>query len=581
MQLRWEQSKMLFSKYLGPLKGRAMMLGVLLLAGIGLQLLNPQIMRAFIDAARARAGLGVMIRCAWEFLLIGLAGQMLTTCVTYLSADIGWKSTNRLRNDLTLHCLQLDMPFHQVRTPGEMIERVDGDVNSLVNFFSQFLVSVLGNVLLLIGVLVLVMRENTQVGLSLIGFTAVAVVVLALVRNLAVPVFKAERERAAAQMGFVEERLGGLEDIRANAMGAHALRGFSDVARKLFHASRRSGLARNIVWLIAMTLFLMGTLLVLILAARLYLRGTITFGTVYLLIQYATMLRMPLEELTRQLQDLQQAGASIIRVGELLDVKPTIEDGPGAPLPDGPLSVQFDGVTFGYATDEPVLKDVSFNLQSGRVLGVLGRTGSGKTTMTRLLFRLYDVNGGAVRVGGADLRELRLDDLRRHIGMVTQEVQLFHATIRDNLTFFDPGISDERIMHVIDELGLQEWFSILPDGLDTKLQAGGTGLSAGESQLIAFTRVFLENPGLVLLDEPSSRLDPATERLIASAVERLLSTRTCIIIAHRMETIRRADEVLILDDGRIAEHGERAALEADPASRFSSLLQTGMEEELA
>lgn len=581
MQLRWKQTKTLLSKYLGPLKKQAALLGLLLLAGIGMQLLIPQILRAFIDAAKAKSGLEIMIRCAWQYILIGLAGQLISTCVTYLSADIGWKATNRLRNDLTLHCLKLDMPFHQVRTPGEMIERVDGDVNALVNFFSQFLVSVLGNFILLIGVLTLVLHENRWIGLALIGFTVVAMTVLILVRNMAIPVFKKEREKAAAQMGFIEERLGGLEDIRANGMGAHALRGFSNVAGELFHASRRSGLARNIVWLITMTLFLLGNLMALTLGAHLYLRGAITLGTVYLLFQYTAMLRMPLEELTRQLQDLQQAGASMIRIGELLDVTPTIVDGPDAPLPDGPLSVEFDHVTFGYAEDEPVLKDVSFSIRAGRVLGVLGRTGSGKTTMTRLLFRLYDVNSGDIRIGGADLKSLQLDHLRKHIGMVTQEVQLFHATIRDNLTFFDASISDERIMQVIGELGLQEWFAMLPDGLDTMLQASGTGLSAGESQLLAFTRVFLEDPGLVLLDEPSSRLDPATERLIARAVEQLLSTRTCIIIAHRMETIRRADEVLILDNGRIAEYGERAVLEADPDSRFSSLLRTGMEEELS
>lgn len=581
MHFRWQQSKILLTEYLGPLKKQAMLLGVLILVSIGMQLLIPQILRAFIDAAKAKSGLGIMIRCAWEYILIGLAGQLLSTCVTYLSTDIGWKATNRLRNDLTLHCLKLDMPFHQVRTPGEMIERVDGDVNSLVNFFSQFLVSVLGNVILLIGVLVLVLHENWRIGLALVCFSAVAATVLILVRNLAIPVFKKERERAAAQMGFIEERLSGLEDIRANGMGAHALRGFSGVASDLFHASRRSGLARNIVWLITMTLFLLGNLMALIMGAHLYLRGAITLGTVYLLFQYTAMLRMPLEELTRQLQDLQQAGASIIRISELLDVKPTIMDGPDAPLHDGPLSVEFDNVTFGYAEDEPVLKDVSFNIHAGRILGVLGRTGSGKTTMTRLLFRLYDVNSGEIRIDGMNLRNFQLDHLRKHIGMVTQEVQLFHATIRDNLTFFDSSISDERIMQVIGELGLMEWFSMLPEGLDTKLQASGSGLSAGESQLLAFTRVFLEDPGLVLLDEPSSRLDPATERLIARALERLLSSRTCIIIAHRMETIRRADEILILDNGRIIEYGERAALEMDPDSRFAYLLRTGMEEELS
>ena len=184
-------------------------------------------------------------------------------------------------------------------------------------------------------------------------------------------------------------------------------------------------------------------------------------------------------------------------------------------------------------------------------------------------------------MGDTDLRQTTLPHLRRRIGMVTQDVQLFHASVRDNLTFFDRTISDARILEVINELGLQEWFNKLPDGLDTMLQVGGSGLSAGESQLLAFTRIFLEDPGLILLDEPSSRLDPATERLIERAVNRLLCGRTCIIIAHRLGTVRRVDEILILDDGQVIEHGARADLAADPASHFALLLQTGLEQELA
>jgi ABC-type multidrug transport system fused ATPase/permease subunit len=165
--------------------------------------------------------------------------------------------------------------------------------------------------------------------------------------------------------------------------------------------------------------------------------------------------------------------------------------------------------------------------------------------------------------------------------MVTQTVQLFHASLRDNLTFFDRSISDETILGVIQDLGLQEWYESLPDGLDTEIESGGAGLSSGEAQLLAFTRIFLKDPGLVVLDEASSRLDPATEQLIERAVERLLQNRTGIIIAHRLGTVLRADEIMIIEDGQILEHGDREALASDPGSRFSRLLKTGLEEVLA
>jgi ABC-type multidrug transport system fused ATPase/permease subunit len=252
-------------------------------------------------------------------------------------------------------------------------------------------------------------------------------------------------------------------------------------------------------------------------------------------------------------------------------------------LPDGPLGVVFDNVTFGYVTEEPVLQGISWTLPKGRVLGLLGRTGSGKTTMTRLLYRLYDPTSGAICLGASaaiNIRQTPLDELRGRIGLVTQEVQLFRATVRDNLTFFNPTIPDTRILAVIDDLGLHEWFGRLPNGLDTELQTEGSSLSAGEAQLLAFTRVFLQDPGLVILDEASSRLDPATERLIERAVDRLLQNRTGIIIAHRLATVQRADDILILDRGCIQEYGPRTRLVEDPNSRFAQLLQTGMEEVL-
>jgi ATP-binding cassette subfamily B protein len=232
-----------------------------------------------------------------------------------------------------------------------------------------------------------------------------------------------------------------------------------------------------------------------------------------------------------------------------------------------------------------VLNDISFKLDPGTILGLLGRTGSGKTTLTRLIFRLYDPDQGVISLGHngstIDIRDVPLLALRQRVGMVTQNIQLFHATVRDNLTFFDDTIPDAKIEQVIEDLGLGEWFSSLSDGLDTELESGGGGLSAGEQQLLAFTRIFLQDPGLVILDEASSRLDPATEHLIEQAVDRLVQNRTAIIIAHRLGTVQRADEIMILERGHIREYGSRLTLAGDTASRFYSLLQTGMEEVLA
>jgi ABC-type multidrug transport system fused ATPase/permease subunit len=228
-----------------------------------------------------------------------------------------------------------------------------------------------------------------------------------------------------------------------------------------------------------------------------------------------------------------------------------------------------------------VLEDITFTLAPGKVLGLLGRTGSGKTTLTRLLFRLYQPAQGAIRLGDVDIGRVSLHDLRRRVGMVTQEVQLFQASLRDNITFFNPAIHDEQILEVLGQLGLWAWYCAQPQGLDTRLGAGGVGLSAGEAQLLAFVRVFLKDPGLVILDEASSRLDPATEQLLERAIDRLLLGRTAIIIAHRLASVQRAGEILLLEGGRMVEYGPRLQLANDPSTRFYHLLQTGLEEALA
>jgi ABC-type multidrug transport system fused ATPase/permease subunit len=232
-----------------------------------------------------------------------------------------------------------------------------------------------------------------------------------------------------------------------------------------------------------------------------------------------------------------------------------------------------------------VLDDFSLRLPAGRKLGLLGRTGSGKTTITRLLLRLYDPQAGAVRLGDVDLRHLTLATLRHHVGIVTQDVQLFNASVRDNLSFFDRTIGDAAIEAALTTVGLADWLRALPAGLETELTAGGGSLSAGEAQLLAFARLLLKDPGVVILDEASSRLDPVTERRLDRAIEQLLAgshgARTAIIIAHRLATVQKVDDILIVEAGRISEYGPRVQLAADPHSRFAQLLRTGLDFEEA
>jgi ATP-binding cassette subfamily B protein len=321
----------------------------------------------------------------------------------------------------------------------------------------------------------------------------------------------------------------------------------------------------------------------LALGALLFLDGALSLGTIYVIFAYTQMLTYPVEQILRQLSDLQQATASVGRVQALFDTRSSLIQKPPAKttaLPSGALSVTVSQVTFAYPGDDAVLHDVSVHVSAGSTLGVLGRTGSGKTTLTRLLLRLYDPASGAVRIGDVDLRETYNADLRQRITIVTQDVQLFSASVRDNLTLFDESIADAQIQNALAAVGLADWAAALPHGLNTLLSAGSTSLSAGEAQLLAFARAFLRNPGLVILDEASSRLDPATEQKLEQAVDKLLAGRTGIIIAHRLRTLDRVQQILILEDGRVIENGARAVLVRDANSRFAQLLHTGIEQAL-
>lgn len=571
----------LLRTYLAPLRGRVALLLVLLLAAIALELLNPLILRSFIDQAQAGAPLGALTRIAGLFLGLALAFQLVTVAQTYLAEFIGLSATNRLRADLMRHCLKLDPAFHHAHTPGALIERVDGDVATLSNFFGRFVINILGNGLLLLGVVGLLFQIDWRVGAALLAWALCTAALLRRLSTVGVPHWSASRAASADLFGFLEERLSGTEDIRANGAGAYVMRRLHERARSVIRLNRRAILLGSATGNAMILMFGVATALGLGLGIYLFQRGAISLGTVYLIFSYTQLMSKPIEQITRQIQDLQQAAASIGRIYELFGQRSAIGDGSRAGLPGGPLAVAFDGVSFGYAAESPVLDGVSFAVPAGASVGILGRTGSGKSTIARLLARLYDPDGGAVLLGGVDARELTLAGLRGRIGMVTQDIHLFHASLRDNLTLFDPAVPDERLAAALERLGLGPWLAALPDGLDTLLSAEGTGLSAGESQLLAFARVFLSDPGVVILDEASSRLDPATEALVEQAVDQLLANRTGLIIAHRLATVQRVDYVLVLDQGRVAEWGPRAALAADPGSHFHRLLQVGLEDAFA
>jgi ABC-type multidrug transport system fused ATPase/permease subunit len=569
-------------RYVGPQRLRVAILAALVVCGIGLELLAPQLIRRFLDTALS-AQAAPLAQLALLYIAVACTQQLLAVATTYQAEQIAWRATNALRSALIRHCLGLDMRFHTAHTPGELIARIDGDVLELANFFSLFAVRIASNLLLLLGVLVVLFWEDWRIGLAFGASALITLGALFALRNIAQSRWEDAREASADLFGFLEERLAGREDIRANGGEAAVMRRLYELLRQLLHAERGATTMTSSVVAARLLMEGVGLIGALTVGAWLFQEGLISIGTLYLFVAYHRLVYGPLEMVMVEIEDLQEAGASVNRIQELFNHPPPANDEGATTLNAGPLAVRFEHVSFSYAEEEldddqqrpPALCDVSFALAPGQVLGVLGRTGSGKSTLARLLVRLYDAHAGVVRVGGVDLRNVARAHVRTRVGLMSQNVQLFEGTVRENLTFFDPSIADMRLLATIEHRGLMPWYRALAAGLDTPLTSGGGGLSAGEAQILAFIRMALRDPGLLILDEASSRIDPATERLLDTALSALLVERTAIIIAHRLTTVQRADMALVLNDnGTIAEYGPRVALANDPQGRFAQLLRT-------
>jgi ATP-binding cassette subfamily B protein len=576
-RLNWR----LLPRYLSPYRWQALLLAGILAATIATQLATPLLASRFIDAAVGDGTMETLVALAGLTMALAIAGQGIAIAETWVAERMSWGATNALREDLAGRLLHLDAAFHHAHTPGELLERVDGDVGTLARFFSRFTVYVVGNGLLMAGILVLLFAVDWRIGLGLTLFTIIALGTILRLRAVATPYSAAERQAAADFYGFLGEYLAGLEDIRASGARGFVLHRCAELMRGWLAARMQAQMRGYGMVATSQGLFGLGLAFALALSAMLYRDGALTIGAVFLVFRYTEMLRQPTEQIRNEIQDLQQAGASLGRIETLLSKRSRLADGPGDRLPPGPLAVDLDDIWFGYEPGTPVLRGVTLHLEPRRVLGIVGRTGSGKTTLTRLLPRFYDPDAGAVRLGGVDLRDVAIAATRSRIGLVTQESHLFTASVRDNLTLFDDDVPDERLVAILEALGMGDWLSALPAGLETMLGAGGVGLSAGQTQVLACGRLLLREPDVVILDEPSSKLDPATERLVHRAFARLLEGRTGIIVAHRLSTFALADDILVLEDGAVREHGPRLALAANPDSRYAAMLRLAAGQVLA
>ncbi len=584
----------LLVKYVSQFKNKTVFLLVGILVDIILRIFNPRLIQAYIDIILEDEytttrliewfiGIipdeyNILTGLAIAYVVLFSAQYLIGVASVYVSQDLAWATTNKLRYDLTEHCLYLDMSFHNKYKPGEMIERVDGDVSSLANFFSSFSLRLISSFFMVVGVLISLYLEHWIFGVTFTCFVLISSIAIYYARNFSVTAFKKVRQKSAEVYGHIEEILKGKEDIKGTGGEKFVMNTYYQKAEELVNFNFKAEKRRLVFILILWNFLALMTTLVFVPSIPLLNRGEITLGTIFLILLYSEMLYWPILQITRQMQNFQEAGGSIKRINELFGYTSKLIDKGEKDFPKHNASISISNVQFQYKKDEPVLKHITLGIENKEKIGLVGSTGCGKTTLSRMIFRLYDPDAGQILINNTDIRDIPLKELRGNIAYITQNVQLFNATVRDNITFFNQEVTDEKILSVIEKLKLQPWLERLKQGLDTELNAGKEGLSAGEAQLLALTRAFLKDPSIVIMDEASSRIDPATERMLESAIDHLLKDRTAIIIAHRLETLDKVDAIALLAEGQIIEYGKREDLERDRNSKYYRLKEKGLEE---
>jgi ATP-binding cassette, subfamily B, multidrug efflux pump len=486
----------------------------------------------------------------------------------YLTQVIGQRGMNDLRVRVHRHVLSLASSFFD-RTPvGRLMTRLTSDVEALNEMFASGIVSLLGDVIRLGFILVAIVGIDWRLALFSMASAPVLFAIAAFFRRWVRDAFREIRLKLARLNSFLQEHLSGIKVVQVFAREARVYGEFDVINVDYRRANARAITADAALYSIVEAVGAVAVAGLLWHGGRRIAGGTLTIGVLVAFVEYLGKFFAPIRDLSTKYTIMQQAMAAAERVFQLLDTNE--KDGrsqtavavPGAnigPSDAGPL-IEFDHVTFGYRPDRPVLHDVSLSIAAGETLAVVGATGAGKSTIIKLLPRLYDVQSGAIRVGGADVRTLEARALRRRIVVVSQDVFMFSGTLRSNIALGDPALTDERIWAAARRVGADRVIGSRPQGLDALVLERGVNFSAGERQLCAFARALAHDPEILILDEATASVDPETERIIERGIGELQRGRTSIVIAHRLTTVQRATRIVVLHHGRIAEEGTHAVL---------------------
>jgi ATP-binding cassette subfamily B protein len=480
---------------------------------------------------------------------------------TYLMQMTGQRAMFDLRRQLMSHLQTLDIRFFDHNPVGRLVTRVTTDVDVLNDLFASGLVTIIGDVFMLSFVIATMFRLSPGLTCFLLAVMPLVVLVTIQFRRTASQSYRRIRVAIAKINAYLQEHIAGIAVLQLFNREQRSREEFEKINRAHMEAFKDSITAYG--WFYPVVEFLGMTALALLLAyGGFRIRsGALTLGVLVAFFQYGMRFFRPIQDLSEKYNILQSAMAASERVFKLLDTKPAVVSPPDPlPLPAGPLGIEFDHVWFAYEAENWVLKDVSFRIEPGETIAIVGHTGAGKTTLTNILLRFYDIQRGEIRIGGVDLRRFDIRELRQQFGVVLQDPYLFTGTIGSNIRLGTSRIRDEEIFDAADQVNLLDFVESLPGKFQEPVRERGNGFSTGQKQLMNFARALAHNPRILILDEATSSVDTETELRVREALSRLVHGRTSLVIAHRLSTIQRADRILVMHKAELRELGTHQEL---------------------
>jgi ATP-binding cassette subfamily B protein len=553
--------------YLGPYKLAVAVSFVLILAISALKLVGPYLTKVAIDEYIAVGDIDGLNRIAGLFVLALLAQFVLTYWQTYLMNLTGQRVMFDMRREIFAHIQRLHPAFFDANPVGRLLTRVTTDVDALNELFTSGVVAVFGDVFMLLGIMIVLVALNWKLALVSFAVLPALFIVTLIFKRRVRGTYRKVRTRIARMNAFIQENITGMQVVQLFRQEPRKLEEFSGLNRAHMEANLESITYYAFFYPVVQILGSVAIALIIWYGGGQILRDALTLGALVAFIQYSEKFFRPISDLTEKFNILQSAMASSERIFGLLDTKPAITSPPSGAASRarnvGAGRICFDHVWFAYKDEDWVLKDIDLEIRPGERVAVVGHTGAGKTTLTSLLLRFYDVQKGHILLDGIDIRQRDLRELRRQFGIVLQDVHLFSGSIASNIRLGSESITNQEVAEAAATVHLDELVRQLPKGFDQEVGERGANLSAGQKQLISFARALAHDPKVLILDEATSSVDTETEILVRQALDRLMVGRTSIVIAHRLSTIQRADRIVVMHKGRIREVGTHQELLAE------------------